>query len=438
MVALPARDRRFLFLQGPHGPFFDRLAAILREAGGETWRAGFTQGDAAFWHHGAGYIPHPDPAAAWPAHCAEIMARRSITDLVLYGDARPIHVAAIALARARGITVHVFEEGYLRPYWVTYERGGANGNSRLMSMSVAQMRVALAAADPDLPEAPAHWGDLAGHMAWGALYHFHVMARNRAYPGYSPHRGIGVAEEFRRHLLRLLALPWQRAERQRATRALVASGRPYHLVLMQLDHDASFLAHSGFRSGAEFADLVLEAFREGAPRHHRLAFKAHPLDDGSGGLRRHLAGRAAALGLDGRVGFLPGGKLAPVLAQARSVVTVNSTAAHQALWRGIPVRAFGRAVYAKPEFVSTQALADFFADPALPDTRAYRDFRRYLLETSQVPGSFYSATGRRRLLRAVADRMLSPADPYDALAARSAAGMQQVGHEPNHGLPAPR
>ena len=28
---------------------------------------------------------------------------------------------AIALARARGITVHVFEEGYLRPYWVTYD-----------------------------------------------------------------------------------------------------------------------------------------------------------------------------------------------------------------------------------------------------------------------------------------------------------------------------
>lgn len=425
MVPRPAASRRFLFLQGPHGPFFDDLGSLLREAGAETWRAGFTQGDAAFWRHRAGYIPHPDPPEDWPGHCAAILADRRITDLVLYGDSRPVHAAAIALARARAITVHVFEEGYLRPYWVTYERGGANGNSRLMGMDVAAMRAALAAADPDLPEAPAGWGELAHHIAWGARYHFHVMARNGAYPGYRPHRGIGVAEEFRLNLLRLLALPALRAERFLATRALAASGRPYHLVLLQLDHDASFRAHSDFPDMAAFAGFCLAAFRDGAPRHHRLVFKAHPLEDGRGRLRAAIAAQAATLGIGDRVHYLPGGKLAPVLTEARSVVTVNSTAAHQALWRGIPVRAFGRAVYDKPEFLSDLPLAAFFTRATPPDTRAYRDFRRYLLETSQLPGGFYSARGRRRLLRAVVDRLFDPLDPYDRLAARSAAGLQQ-------------
>ena len=434
MVQVPAETRRFLFLQGPHGPFFDDLAGVLREAGAETWRAGFTQGDAAFWRHRAGYIPHPGPAEDWPGHCAAILDGRAITDLVLYGDSRPIHAAAIAAGRARGVALHVFEEGYLRPHWVTYERGGANGNSRLMAMEVADMRRALAAADPDLPEAPARWGDLAQHMAWGALYHFHVMARNGAYPGYRPHRGIAVGEEFRLNLARLLAMPWHRAERALAARRLAGSGRPYHLVLLQLDHDASLRAHSDVPDMATFARFCLAAFRDGAPRHHRLAFKAHPLEDGRGRIREAITAGAAALGLSDRVIYLPGGKLAPVLSEARSVVTVNSTAAHQALWRGIPVRAFGRAVYAKPEFVSDLHLADFFAGANPPDTRAYRDFRRYLLETSQVPGGFYSARGRRRLLRAVADRMFDPLDPYDRLAARSASRVQQGGPDARAGL----
>ena len=32
--------------------------------------------------------------------------------------------------------LHVFEEGYLRPYWITYERGGSNGNSALMGIAL--------------------------------------------------------------------------------------------------------------------------------------------------------------------------------------------------------------------------------------------------------------------------------------------------------------
>jgi capsular polysaccharide export protein len=105
---------------------------------------------------------------------------------------------------------------------------------------------------------------------------------------------------------------------------------------------------------------------------------------------------------------------------------VNSTAAQQALWRGLPLRAFGQAVYNKPEFVSDQPLAEFFADPQRPDAQAYRDYRRYLLATSQVTGGFYSARGRRALLRQVTDRMLAPHDPYDSLRQRTATQQQQL------------
>lgn len=417
--------RRFLFLQGPHGPWFHRLATLLRATGAEVWRVGFNLGDRVFWP-GPGYIAFQDSHGAWLATCAALLDAHRITDLVVYGDTRPIHAQAIVLARARGITVHVFEEGYLRPYWVTYERGGSNGHSRLMELGVPQMRAVLEAVDLDLPEVPATWGDMRQHMFWGALYHGLVALGGRTYRNFRSHRALSVGQEFHLYLKRFLLMPVHRWERRLATRRIRRGGFPYHLAILQLEHDASFRDHSPFASMTEFLVLVIEGFAKGAPPHHHLVFKAHPLEDGRVALLPTIRRLARDHGIADRVHFVRGGKLAKLLNEARTAVTVNSTAGQQALWRGLPLRTFGTAVYAKPEFVSAQPLDAFFAAPARPDTRAYRDFRHFLLETSQVVGGYYSSQGRRTLLRQVVDLMLSPEDPYQALTSGKAAPRQQL------------
>ena len=422
----PGAGRRFLMLQGPHGPFFAHLAAMLRASGAQVLRVGFNMGDRVFWPDGASYIPWTGTPDDWPQGCAALLDQHGITDLVLYGDTRPIHAQAVALARARGIMVHVFEEGYLRPYWVTYERGGSNGHSRLMQMTLPDMRAALENADDDVPDAPAVWGDLRQHMFYGALYHFFVMVANRGYRNFRPHRSISVVAEFRLYLKRLLLMPVNRVERWWATRAIRLGGFPYHLVMLQLEHDSSFRMHSSFASMTEFIALVIDGFARGAPSHHHLVFKAHPLEDGRAAIQRSIADEARKHGVQARVHYVSGGKLAGLLNHARTAVTVNSTAAQQALWRGLPLKAFGRAVYNLPEFISPQPLPEFFANPRRPDARGYRDYRRFLLETSQIVGGFYSARGRRELLRQVVDMMLAPQDPYDALRHGCAAPRQQL------------
>ncbi|HBM61088.1 MAG TPA: capsule biosynthesis protein CapA, partial [Citreicella sp.] len=65
-------------------------------------------------------------------------------------------------------------------------------------------------------------------------------------------------------------------------------GFPYHLALLQLEHDASFRQHSPFDSMTEFLDLVIEGFARGAPGHHHLVVKAHPLENGQFPLRRAI------------------------------------------------------------------------------------------------------------------------------------------------------
>jgi capsular polysaccharide export protein len=420
------QNRVFLFLQGPHGPFFWRIGRMLRLTGAEVWRVGFNAGDRAFWFHSPSYIPFRGRPEEWSDTFARLVAEKGVTDIVLYGDTRPIHAQAVAQARAQGLAVHVFEEGYMRPYWVTYERGGSNGNSRLMQMSVSDMQEALKLSDMDAPLPPAHWGDMRHHIFYGALYHWFVMFRNGDYRNFRPHRSLSVTREFQLYLKRLLLMPLLALDRMRATMKVRMGGFPYHLALLQLEHDSSFQMHSPFGTMTDFLSVVVEGFARDAPPHHHLVVKAHPLEDGRVPVRRELRRLARAHGVSDRVHYVRGGKLAQLLNDARTAVTVNSTAGQQVLWRGIPLKTFGAAVYAKPEFVSTQPLAEFFSAAARPDNRAYLDFRRYLLETSQVAGGFYSARGRRQLLRHVVDMMLSAQDPYDALKSGTAAPRQQL------------
>ncbi len=426
MASTASDSRVFLFLQGPHGPFFHRLGRMLAKAGAQVWRVGFNAGDRAFWFQPSTYIPFRGSAADWPATFGQLIDEKGVTDIVLYGDTRPIHAQAIEAARARGIEVHVFEEGYMRPYWVTYERAGSNGNSRLMDMSIAQMQAALANSDMEAPLPPGHWGDMRQHIFYGALYHWFVMFRNGDYRNFRPHRSLPVTKEFQLYIKRLLLMPFLSLDRLLSTLRIRLSGFPYHLALLQLEHDSSFQMHSPFETMTDFLETVIDGFAKGAPQHHHLVIKAHPLEDGRVPLRRALRRLAKAHGISNRVHYVRGGKLAQLLNDARTAVTVNSTAGQQVLWRGIPLKVFGRAVYAKPEFVSDQPLPAFFAGASRPDNRAYKDFRRYLLETSQIPGGFYAARGRRQLMRQVVDMMLSPDDPYEALERGTAAPRQQL------------
>ncbi len=415
-----------MMLQGPHGPFFRQLGNMLRQAGCDVVRVGFNGGDRAYGQPIADYLPFIAPFEEWQDWLSTAFRERGTTDLVVYGQPRPFHATAIALARRNGIRTHIFEEGYLRPYWITYERKGTNGDSPLMDMSVASILATLGTDATDLPEAPAHWGEMRQHVFYGALYHANVIARQRSYPAYQSHRRISVGREFQLHLRRMLMMPTHHVQRAISTRRLKNGGFPFHLVLLQLAHDASFQSYSSFERVEQFLEVVLTGFAKGAPGHHHLVFKAHPLEDGRAPISQEVFRIASDLGVRDRVHFQIGGKLAPLLDTAKSAVTINSTAAQQALWRGLPVKAFGKAIYGKPEFVSDQPIARFFENPRPPDLKAYRSFRQYLLLTSQIRGGFYSRAGRRTLLRRVVDVMLDDASLYENLGGAGAAASQQV------------
>lgn len=173
-------------------------------------------------------------------------------------------------------------------------------------------------------------------------------------------------------------------------------------------------------------DLVLAGFAKGAPPDHRLVVKAHPLEDGRENLPQLVRKLAKQHGMAHRTHLLTGGKLAQLLDRAQRGATLNSTAAEQVLWRGLPLKAFGKATYNRPECVLDQQLAEFFTRPQQPDTDAYAIYRRFLLRPSQISGGFYANAPRNTLLRRLRDLLLDPDSPYDALRNCPASARQHI------------
>jgi len=413
-----AAGRVFLFLQGPHGPFFRQLSSRLVAAGAGVRRIAFNPGDEAEWRDAGPLERYLGSPGAYPEWLAHRLAIHRVTDIVLYGDSRPEHARAIEVARSRGILCHCLEEGYLRPHRVTYERWGNNGNSPLHGISLARMAEAIGPAAPP-PEGPHDgWGAHRPHLWHSVLYHARLLMPSRRYGRHRSRRDLTLWRELGHYLRRLTGLPLRRILQGLRARRLLANGCRYHLVLLQLSFDASMHAHSNYRNSAQFVRDCIDAFARGASAEDCLVFKSHPFEDGRERLGRVIAASAERLGVDERVMFLDGGpSLTLLLDGARSAVTINSTAAQQALWRGLPVAALGRAVYAKPGLVSSQALDTFFAGPRRPDQQAYWQFRQFLVETSQFLGSFYSRPGIATLLETLPAAMLSPADPYERVLA---------------------
>jgi capsular polysaccharide export protein len=409
-----AAGRVFLFLQGPHGPFFRRLAGRMATLGVDVRRIAFNAADEVEWGGVGPLDRYRGPEASYSAWLIRYLTIHRVTDIVLYGDARPEHAQAIAMASPRQIRCHCLEEGYLRPHWITYERGGTNGNSPLNRIGLDRMAAALGPSDP--PGAPPadRWGCYRAHLWHSARYHMLLLLPSRHFGRYRSRRGIGLWRELSLYARRLAGLPLRRLAHGLAARRLLTGDRDFHLALLQLSFDASMQVHSPYRRSVEFAAACIGAFARGAPAGDLLVFKAHPFEDGRERLDAAIAHEAERNGIAGRVLFLDGGgKLAALLDGALSVVTVNSTAGQQALWRGLPVAALGRAVYAKPGLTSDQDLAAFFAAPRRPEQRLYWLFRRFLIQTSQIRGSFYSRPGIRALLDALPAALLADRSPYD-------------------------
>jgi capsular polysaccharide export protein len=382
--------------------FFERLGRALADRGHAVHRVNFNAGDRAFWRL-SGAIDFCGRPEEWPEVLDQLIVNNAISDIILFGDCRPPHRAAIRVAESRSLRIHVVEEGYLRPDWITFEEGGVNGNSALPrdpGWYCEQARSLPAWRDP--PSVP---GSFRRRAVEDVVYTMASMAGMWRFPHYATHRPYYQLVEYAGWLRRLAVK--RRAERRAAAaiEALPDGSDPLFLFPLQLDCDYQVRVHSPFRAMHLAIEHVLASFAAHAPQAARLVVKLHPLDSGLvdwAAITGHLA---VEFGIADRVTVLDGGDLEKLMARKPAVVTVNSTVGTLALACGLPVIALGKAIYDITGLTFQGDLDDFWSGPAAPDAALFDAFRRVLAARCLIPGSFFNEAGLTLAVNAAVDRL---------------------------------
>lgn len=381
------KGKRVLLLQGPVGPFFARLTEDLRLVGAQVFKVNFNAGDWFFYRRGA--FNYRGTMEDWPKWLDDLIRRLNIDVVCLFGDCRPIHVAASLVLSQYKIESWVFEEGYVRPDYVTLERFGVNGYSRRSR-------------DPDhyLDEPVVPKKQTVGNTYWAMVvcgfWYFTIGGLGKPwFRHYQHHRPMSWLE----------GLPWLRSvwrkqwyqwvERDVQEQLTGSERVPFFLVPLQVYNDAQITNHSDFQAVEHFIEDTMQSFAQHAPADAWLVFKHHPMDRGYKDYAALIKRLTQQLGMGARVRYIHDQHLPTLLDHACGVVVVNSTVGLSALHHGAPIKVCGNAMYDIPGLSYQGTLDQFWlaAPKAKPNSGLYNRFRNHLISKTQLNGSFYKPLG---------------------------------------------
>ena len=165
-------------------------------------------------------------------HGLERLDRRSHAARRRYGSAGLWGL----VARLRNIRVWAFEEGYLRPHYITMEEGGVNGNS-MLPHSPALLRE-LAESHPAPPSPVAVQNPLSARVWKAIAYYAGTIFLRPFFPCFRTHRPQSAVSEVWGWFLRVLTRrTWERRSAE-SVREIYRSRAPYFLFPLQLDSDS--------------------------------------------------------------------------------------------------------------------------------------------------------------------------------------------------------
>lgn len=379
-----AKDR-VLLLQGPVGPFFRQFAAWLRSRVTAVWKINFNGGDW-YYYHDADAVDFLGEVEAWPEFLRNFMQRHQISKVFLFGDCRMYHRLAVEVCRSLQVPVMIFEEGYIRPDFITLEEGGVNAYSSL------PRDPAFYQALPDLPE-PESKPALTQFrlVAWQAsVYYWFGSLMSWRYRRYEHHKNFNPV---RKGLFWVLAgirkLMYLAKDRKLTQHLTTACSRRYFLVPLQVRTDSQVMVHSHYPDIRAFISEVMLSFARHAPQDKLLVFKHHPIDRGFEHYGTFIRKLAKTHGIQDRVIYAHELHLPSCLNHACGVVVINSTVGLSALLHHTPVKTLGHAIYDMEGLTCQRSLDEFWQNPGAVSEVLHRKFRRYLIEKTQLNGSFY-------------------------------------------------
>ncbi|WP_192801070.1 MULTISPECIES: capsule biosynthesis protein [Campylobacter] len=371
-----------LLLQGPVGTFFHRLAIKMKKNKTKVFKLNFNGGDFLFYPSGKRCkCDEKDLENFYESFFKE----KKIDAIVMYNDCRLIHAKAIKVAKELGIGIWIFEEGYLRPYCITFEKDGVNANSSLPRDKNFYLSCNILTKE-SIKEIPGGFKFMAfsTFLYWLFSFLLAPFFNNKLH-----HRTLFPFEFlfwfrslYRKYLYKLTE--------KKLNQKIYSLEKKYFLAILQVYNDTQ-IKHHYKKSIEEFIEELILSFANHARAKSYLIFKHHPMDRGYRNYSKLINELSQKYHVEGRIFYVHDTYLPTLLKNALGCITINSTVGLSAILEGCPTKVCGNAFYNFEGLAYPKKLQFFWreAHAYKPNPSLVINFKNYLLNTNQFNGNFY-------------------------------------------------
>ncbi|QIO04565.1 capsular biosynthesis protein [Acinetobacter shaoyimingii] len=379
-------SKKVLLLQGPMGYFFRKFALWLQGYGVETYKINFNGGDRFYFGNQQNVFDFKEPFENFKSWISQFVNQHEIEAIVCFGDCRPLHRVAKEVSTLFNIDFFAFEEGYIRPNYITFEQGGVNFFSNFVDTLSDQQMIEPVNIKPIEETQNSYW-----FMVCCAIFYYAaIWYFSKCFPHYQHHRNLTTSQESWSWILSLL----RRArnfciEPFKFKRFIQQYSKQYYMFALQVHNDSQILIHSELKSMEEYIEHVIKSFARFSEPEHHLVLKHHPMDRGYRNYTSLINDLSIRYGVVGRTHYFCDIHLPTLLKHSLGMVAVNSTTVLQALYHHIPVKVIGYAMYNLPRLTNQYSLDEFWKKPGVVDQKYFKHYRAALIEYSQLNGSYY-------------------------------------------------
>lgn len=371
-----------LLLQGPVGTFFHRLAIKMKKNKTKVFKLNFNGGDFFFYPNGKRCKCDEKDLENFYEN---FFKEKKIDAIVMYNDCRLIHAKAIKVAKGLGIGIWIFEEGYLRPYCITFEKDGVNANSSLPRDKNFYLSCNILTKE-SIKEIPGGFK----FMAFSAFLYWLFSFLLAPFFNNKLHHRTLFPFEFLFWFRSLYRKYLYKFTEKKLNQKIYSLEKKYFLAILQVYNDTQ-IKHHYKKSIEEFIEELILSFANHARAKSYLIFKHHPMDRGYRNYSKLINELSQKYHVEGRIFYVHDTYLPTLLKNALGCITINSTVGLSAILEGCPTKVCGNAFYNFEGLAYPKKLQFFWreAHAYKPNPSLVINFKNYLLNTNQFNGNFY-------------------------------------------------
>ena len=332
---------------------------------------------------------------------------------------------------SKKIRVWCFEEGYLRPGYITLEENGNNTNSVIPNLlkSITNYGSNLNTQANDLYESekpnelenPGYSdkdivpNPMSNRVKLAIIHYLGLFFLYPIFPFYNWHRSQGFTSEiFGWGVRKSRDLIYKRKDNFKIQQ-IIHSNQKYFLLPLQLKSDYQLSCASNMRDIIHVIEIVIASFCKNAPTDSMLVVKQHPLDNTFINYRNFVYKFSSAFKCSERIIFITHcANNKELIANSQGIVVVNSTVGFSALDQGIPTLTLGKAIYNANGLAQTayidgliklEIIDQFWKNPVKPNSIIVKCFFDVLHEKALIKGNFYTHNGIEQALDNIIQRL---------------------------------